>query len=136
MRRTVTPFLFAAGLGLAGLILTGCKQGEGERCEVNNDCSEGLVCDNRDVTNGVCTSQPGGTISVDAGVDGAPGPDSAPPVTAEAGAADQGAATDTAAGDGAAAPAADGAPAAADAASPDSAPDAAATVDATPDGRD
>ena len=36
-----------ASLGLAGLTLGGlaaCKQGEGERCQVMEDCEDGLIC--------------------------------------------------------------------------------------------
>lgn len=36
-----------ASLGLALLVLGGiasCKQGEGERCQIQADCEEGLVC--------------------------------------------------------------------------------------------
>lgn len=27
------------------LCLSGCKQGEGERCQINDDCATGLVCE-------------------------------------------------------------------------------------------
>jgi hypothetical protein len=33
--------LLALGLSL----LAGCKQGEGDRCEVNSDCESGLTCE-------------------------------------------------------------------------------------------
>ncbi len=39
LRRLV---LVTASLFLA--TAAGCKQGEGERCQVNNDCADGLVC--------------------------------------------------------------------------------------------
>ena len=29
---------------LAGLALSGCKQGEGDRCQVQSDCDDGLLC--------------------------------------------------------------------------------------------
>jgi len=29
------------------LALTACRQGEGERCQVDSDCEEGLVCTGR-----------------------------------------------------------------------------------------
>jgi hypothetical protein len=105
MRRTLGHLLFAAGLILAGATLTGCKQGEGERCEVNNDCSAGLTCQ-ADNMGGVCTSRPGGVRPADAGTDGAvtSGPDGA--ASAEAGAGvDLGTAADGASQDVAAPPA-------------------------------
>lgn len=39
------PALICTALAFAGVIaFAGCKQGEGERCQVNEDCEEGLVC--------------------------------------------------------------------------------------------
>jgi hypothetical protein len=43
MRGTLHPFLCAAVL-VGGLALAGCKQDEGQRCEVDTDCAAGLVC--------------------------------------------------------------------------------------------
>jgi hypothetical protein len=49
----VISFLFAS---------TSCKQGEGERCEVNSDCGSGLLCDisvsggSSNGVNGICRS--------------------------------------------------------------------------------
>lgn len=39
--RVIVPFL---ALGLAALAWTACKQEEGERCQINSDCADGLVC--------------------------------------------------------------------------------------------
>ena len=56
-------------LGAAG---AGCKQGNGERCEVNRDCGDGLYCDpsSGDNSGGICKPNPteadSGTV-VDAG---------------------------------------------------------------------
>jgi hypothetical protein len=38
---------------------TGCKQGLGERCQVNADCSDGLTCSNSDPK--VCVTLGGGS---------------------------------------------------------------------------
>ncbi|MBI4510809.1 MAG: hypothetical protein HY698_14340 [Deltaproteobacteria bacterium] len=34
----------AGGLLLSCVLALGCKQGEGERCQINSDCEEGLTC--------------------------------------------------------------------------------------------
>jgi hypothetical protein len=69
MRGTLTRLLCAAAI-FGGLFVSGCKQGEGDRCEVDSDCSGGLVCSfslNR--ANGVCS--PTRTVVLDgAAVDG------------------------------------------------------------------
>ena len=44
------------------LAVGACKQGEGDRCQINDDCETGLVCN---ASEGVC-QKPGG--SADAGV--------------------------------------------------------------------
>jgi hypothetical protein len=39
------PALVLVGLVTAGVLaLAGCKQGEGERCQIDDDCASGLVC--------------------------------------------------------------------------------------------
>jgi hypothetical protein len=44
-RITARTFLPAALLALLSLgIFAACKQGEGERCQVNADCDDGLTC--------------------------------------------------------------------------------------------
>jgi hypothetical protein len=63
-RRCLAAVVFTGVLALAG-----CKQGEGERCEVDNDCSGGLSCDNPKLTGGLCTSRPGTAPPVDAALD-------------------------------------------------------------------
>ena len=39
--------------------LSGCKQGRGDRCQINSDCSGGLVCS---AATGTCTDQTSGGI--------------------------------------------------------------------------
>lgn len=55
---------FVAYTGLLALGAAGCKQTEGERCEIDTDCSSGLRCE---VTagNGICR-QPGFTSNTGA----------------------------------------------------------------------
>ena len=36
--------LVAVGVVAAPLLLGGCKQGVGERCQVQSDCDDGLLC--------------------------------------------------------------------------------------------
>ena len=54
-------------LGLSLLFTNGCKQGEGERCQVDSDCDDSIdICN---TGTGLCV--PKGQMSVDA----VPGPD-------------------------------------------------------------
>jgi hypothetical protein len=56
------------------VLIAGCKQGKGDRCQVNADCSDNLVCS---TATGTCTSQE--TTGIDATVPPQDGPrDSAP----------------------------------------------------------
>jgi len=48
---------------VAALAATGCKQGKGERCQVNADCQSGLVCS---AATGTCSS--GAMSGIDATV--------------------------------------------------------------------
>lgn len=61
---------------LAPLCLaTGCKQGVGDRCQVQTDCDDGLLC----VLNAGATPQAGGTCQMPNAV----GPDMAMPVSTD-----------------------------------------------------
>jgi hypothetical protein len=51
--------------GLVALVL-GCKQGEGERCQVNADCDDGLICNQ--ATNPPRCQQPSSSGGIDATV--------------------------------------------------------------------
>ena len=55
MRRLAVAVLVVASL-VAGAI-TSCKQGEGERCQRESDCSGGLVCNQ---ATGLCQSSQSG----------------------------------------------------------------------------
>ncbi len=79
---------FLIGLGRVGLVcallaVPACKQDEGERCEVNEDCGDGLECQYRTRPEpgegGICRVPGGTTPVVDAGPDvpatDAPSPD-------------------------------------------------------------
>lgn len=73
MMRRITGFLAILGLTLA---LSACKQGEGERCQIDDDCEDGLTC-----------NPTGGGFSECSGVggadtDAAPTPDAQPTVDA------------------------------------------------------
>ncbi len=69
------------GILAPALLLSACKQGEGDRCNWNDDCSEGLICcvtpENR-VKGGVCvlpmqcdlTDTDSGVTPADSGLDG------------------------------------------------------------------
>jgi hypothetical protein len=52
--------LAATGILVALLgILPACKQGEGDRCQINDDCGDGLYCElggNTKTIGGVCKS--------------------------------------------------------------------------------
>ena len=57
--------LFASTIALVGSLVTiaACKQGQDERCQVDSDCENGLVCNKAKNT---CQSTTGGDL--DAGV--------------------------------------------------------------------
>jgi hypothetical protein len=57
--------LIICSLGLVGSLVTlaACKQGQGDRCQVNDDCDTGLVCNKAKNT---CQSDDGG--DADAGI--------------------------------------------------------------------
>jgi hypothetical protein len=69
MRRTLRSLLLTAGLVVASVSFGACKQSEGERCEVDTDCSAGLRCSNSNLTGGFCTANPTGTVTLDAAAD-------------------------------------------------------------------
>jgi hypothetical protein len=79
MRRPRLGLLLAlACLPLLSLGLApGCGQGEGDRCEIDDDCKGELVCDlSQGRADGVCRTQ-GGPRPLDASVDRTPTPDTA-----------------------------------------------------------
>ena len=53
---------------LALFFMSGCKQLEGERCQMDSDCEEGLIC----CVIGNVSCQPRGKCNFDAGTDSAP----------------------------------------------------------------
>jgi hypothetical protein len=57
--------MIVCSLGLVGSLVTlaACKQGQGERCQVDDDCESGLVCNKAKNT---CQSTTGG--DQDAGI--------------------------------------------------------------------
>jgi hypothetical protein len=127
MRRTLAHLLFAAGIFLAGASSTGCKQGEGDRCEVASDCSGGLTCHNPSLTGGTCTSNPNAGPALDASADVRISDSGA---LVDASGADLGVSPDGATTDGAAVIDVAGGDATAADVAPDTHPDA---TDATPD---
>ena len=62
---------------LFGAALFACKQGEGDRCQIDSDCEDDLVCV-QEATGGVCRPTGGGGGSVDA----APPADAPPAIDA------------------------------------------------------
>ena len=66
----VLPFRLIAACALLGLVA--CTQGEGESCQVDDDCEDGLECtsDGRDIERGVCVEEGTPTdMPMDAGDD-------------------------------------------------------------------
>ena len=68
--RTVLPFL---AIALAAAAWSACKQEEGERCQIDDDCSDGLLC-NRATQQ--CARTSGGGIDATVPIDGPQGADS------------------------------------------------------------
>jgi hypothetical protein len=55
-------------LVLVAIVVAGCKQGVGDRCQINADCADGLICNQAKNT---CQSQ-AGVGGIDAAVPDAP----------------------------------------------------------------
>ena len=51
---------------LAALAVTGCKQGRGDRCQIDQDCQSGLVCS---AATGTCTDLTTGGIDASTVID-------------------------------------------------------------------
>lgn len=62
--RTVLPF---AAIALAAAAWSACKQEEGERCQIDEDCSDGLVCNKATQQ---CAGTSGGGIDATVPIDG------------------------------------------------------------------
>ena len=93
LHRPIAIAATAAILLLAGL--PGCKQGDGDRCQVNDDCQSGVCClrDPRDPTlAGICAVQ---CETADAGVDTLATDSSAAASDADSGDTADGAANDS-----------------------------------------
>jgi hypothetical protein len=58
---------------LATLSLAGCKQGDGENCQIDSDCEDGLECVQEGESRMVCRS-----TDIEDPVDAAPTPDAEP----------------------------------------------------------
>ena len=70
MKRSVSIAIASLALSfLAAGGIASCKQGEGERCQINDDCEEPLTCS---VGEGVCRE------SATTDIDALPPPDAAP----------------------------------------------------------
>lgn len=56
--------LFVSTLALVSSLVTiaACKQGQGDRCQTNDDCESGLVCNQ---AKGTCQSTSGGDLDAD-----------------------------------------------------------------------
>ncbi len=58
---------------IALLLASGCGQTEGERCQINSDCADGLTCqEGTSQGNGICKSNTASPTAKDAAVDEAP----------------------------------------------------------------
>jgi hypothetical protein len=60
------------GLFFVVLMSVACKQGEGERCQVQADCEAGLVCNQSTMTCQSSSSGVDGNLAPDAAVDAGP----------------------------------------------------------------
>jgi hypothetical protein len=82
LRPPLRPSVTLVGLALASLLVVGCKQDIGERCEQDSDCNSGLcTLTGASAMGGICTT---GVVLIDA----AAPPDTAVATDARDGAAD------------------------------------------------
>jgi hypothetical protein len=58
------PMLILLAVG-SGAVLVACKQGEGDRCQVKEDCEDGLTC-NQARNPPVCQATNGNELPIDA----------------------------------------------------------------------
>jgi hypothetical protein len=57
-------------LVLIALVVAACKQGKGDRCQVNSDCQDGLICSSATGTcSGGTSTGIDATVPADAAVD-------------------------------------------------------------------
>lgn len=63
--------LFVCTLALVSSLVTvaACKQGQGDRCQTNDDCESGLVCNQ---AKGTCQSTSGGDLDANRAPDAGP----------------------------------------------------------------
>ena len=52
--------------------MVSCKQGEGDRCQINEDCEDGLVCGSSGGSGGTLTCREATPIVRDAAIDATP----------------------------------------------------------------
>ena len=71
MKKWFALFVFGAAIA-AGFVA--CKQGKGDRCQINADCQDGLLCS---AATGTCVGS-GAMNEIDATVPDAPKGDAAP----------------------------------------------------------
>lgn len=87
--------ILAGGIGAVALLLPACSQGEGGRCEINNDCGDDLMCEKGTGTDGVCVRVGSTTARLDAAPSTTPAADAGP----DAAASIDGASGDASSGD-------------------------------------
>ncbi len=84
-RALTLAFLIAPLLVSMSLFTTSCKQGEGEICQINDDCEGDLICN---AATGRCQTRGAGVVdaspsvdssTIDAAIADAAPPDAAPP---------------------------------------------------------
>jgi hypothetical protein len=68
IRRPLFPLALLVLLGGLIALLIGCKQGEGERCQVTADCRDGLQC-NQGTVPPTCQANPGGDLDATLPID-------------------------------------------------------------------
>ena len=76
--RTILPF---AAIAIAVAAWSACKQEEGERCQIDEDCSDGLICNKATQQ---CARTGGGGIDATVPIDGPEVPSDVPLDTADA----------------------------------------------------
>jgi hypothetical protein len=72
MRRLAAVILALVAASVVTLGVTSCKQGLGDRCQVESDCSSGLICNQATGTCQSSTSGADGNIMPDARQDAGP----------------------------------------------------------------
>jgi hypothetical protein len=69
MKRRSPILALAFSFIALGASLASCRQGEGDRCQINEDCDDGLICGSSGGSGGTLTCREATPLTRDAAID-------------------------------------------------------------------